>query len=50
MDVFMKGFGALFDLLKCFPHTFKLLKKNLINARNHLENMILSERLKKHHQ
>ena len=30
----------LFYLLKCFPHTFKLLKKNLINARNHLENMI----------
>ena len=40
MDVFMKGFGTLFDLLKCFPHTFMLLKKNLINARNHLENMI----------
>ena len=27
MDVFIKGFVALFDLLKCFPHTFKLLKK-----------------------
>ena len=40
MDVFMKDFVALFDLLKCFPCTFKLLKKNLINARNHLENMI----------
>ena len=40
MDIFMKGFGTLFYLLKCFPHTFKLLKKNLINARNHLENMI----------
>ena len=40
MDVFIKGFVALFDLLKFFPRTFKLLKKNLINARNHPENMI----------
>ena len=40
MDVFIKGFVALFDLLKFFPPTFKLLKKNLINARNLLENMI----------
>ena len=40
MDVFIKGFVALFDLLKIFPCTFKLLKKKLINARNLLENMI----------
>lgn len=40
MDVFIKGFVALFDLLKFFPPTFKPLKKNLINARNLLENMI----------
>ena len=39
MDVFIKGFVALFDLLKFFPRTFKLLKKNLINARKLLENM-----------